>query len=82
MQLWTLPNSGNISVAVAHKVSRHRDVLSDYAAQFKRVVSKLRKNRNRFDLLGSIHNDIQQYHQKNSTNESLLNSENDKLRRT
>ena len=55
--------------------------MSDYGNQLSRVVQKRRANRNRFDLLGSVHNDIQQYHEKNSTKEALLNSENDKLKR-
>jgi hypothetical protein len=62
-------------------VSRHRDVLSDYGSQFKRIVQKQRNNRNRFDLLGSVQNDIQQYHIKNNTSESLLSNESEKLKR-
>ena len=45
------------------------------------MIQKIRKKRNRFDLLGSIQNDIQQYHQKNSTAEAALNKESDKLKR-
>ena len=69
------------TVALQHKVSRHRDVLSDYYSQFKRAKEKSRATKNRVDLLGSVRNDIEAYRNKSYSNEQTLNNENDKLKR-
>merc|ERR1711892_850758 len=66
----------NVSLAVAHKLGRHRDVLADYDNQLRRTKEKHHQAKNRRDLLGSVRHDISQY----QTKMSLLNTENDKLK--
>ena len=75
------PSKESLLVALQHKVSRHRDVLSDYYSQFKRAKEKSRASKNRVDLLGSVRNDIEAYRNKSFSNEQVLNKENDKLKR-
>merc|ERR1711892_993106 len=70
----------NVSLAVAHKLGRHRDVLADYDNQLRRTKGKHHQAKNRRDLLGSVRHDISQYHSQNQTKMSLLNTENDKLK--
>lgn len=68
-----------MTVSLSHKISRHRDVLIDYENQLKRIKLKHSQNKNRFDLMGSIRNDISQYHSQNESKMNLLGAEHEKL---
>ena len=68
-------------MAVSHKLTRHRDVLIDYENQLRRTKEKHHQAKNRRDLLGSVRNDISQYHSQNQSKMSLLNTENEKLKK-
>ena len=70
-----------ILVALSHKISRNRDILMDYENQLKRTKEKHSQNKNRFDLMGSVRNDISQFHSQNQSKMSMMSNENDKLKR-
>ena len=70
-----------ILVALSHKISRNRDILMDYENQLKRTKEKHSQNKNRFDLMGSVRNDISQFHSQNQSKMNMMSNENDKLKR-
>jgi len=69
-----------MTVALSHKISRNRDILMDYENQLKRTKEKHSQNKNRFDLMGSVRNDISQFHSQNQSKLNMMSNENDKLK--
>ncbi|ESO96294.1 hypothetical protein LOTGIDRAFT_207933 [Lottia gigantea] len=53
------------SAALMHTLQRHRDILQDYSHEFQKTQSNITAIREREDLLGSVHRDINAY--KNSS---------------
>ena len=53
----------------------------DYENQLKRTKEKHSQNKNRFDLMGSVRNDISQFHSQNQSKMNMMSNENDKLKR-
>lgn len=53
------------SAALLHTLQRHRDILQDYSHEFHKTQANITAFREREDLLGSIHRDIDAY--KNSS---------------
>ncbi|XP_061595695.1 Golgi SNAP receptor complex member 1-like [Cololabis saira] len=59
------PGASHHNAAVMHTLQRHRDILKDYTHEFQKTKSNFFSLREREDLLGSVHRDIESY--KNST---------------
>lgn len=53
------------SAALLHTLQRHRDILQDYSHEFQKTRTNITALREREDLLGSVHRDINAY--KNSS---------------
>ncbi|KAJ4929705.1 hypothetical protein JOQ06_018727 [Pogonophryne albipinna] len=53
------------NAALMHTLQRHRDILQDYTHEFHKTKSNFFSLREREDLLGSVHRDIESY--KSST---------------
>ncbi|KAM4546388.1 Golgi SNAP receptor complex member 1 [Fundulus heteroclitus] len=59
------PGALSHNAALMHTLQRHRDILQDYAHEFQKTKSNFLTLREREDLLGSVHRDIESY--KSST---------------
>ncbi|XP_024862772.1 Golgi SNAP receptor complex member 1-like isoform X2 [Kryptolebias marmoratus] len=59
------PGASSRNAALMHTLQRHRDILQDYTQEFHKTKSNFFSLREREDLLGSIHRDIESY--KNSS---------------
>ncbi|WAR01961.1 GOSR1-like protein [Mya arenaria] len=58
-------SSASPSAALLHTLKRHRDILQDYSQEFQKTKANITAIREREDLLGSVHRDINAY--KNSS---------------
>ncbi|KAF1378427.1 hypothetical protein PFLUV_G00190440 [Perca fluviatilis] len=59
------PGASSHNAALMHTLQRHRDILQDYTHEFHKTKSNFYSLREREDLLGSVHRDIESY--KSST---------------
>ncbi|KAF7206414.1 transcript variant X1 [Nothobranchius furzeri] len=59
------PGASSQNAALMHTLQRHRDILQDYTHEFHKTKSNFFSLREREDLLGSVHRDIESY--KNSS---------------
>ncbi|KAM9846765.1 Golgi SNAP receptor complex member 1-like [Aulostomus maculatus] len=59
------PGASSRNTALMHTLQRHRDILQDYTQEFHKTKSNFSSLREREDLLGSVHRDIESY--KNSS---------------
>ncbi|XP_032389596.1 Golgi SNAP receptor complex member 1 [Etheostoma spectabile] len=59
------PGASSHNAALMHTLQRHRDILQDYTHEFHKTKSNFHSLREREDLLGSVHRDIESY--KSST---------------
>ncbi|KAK2828206.1 hypothetical protein Q5P01_019240 [Channa striata] len=59
------PGTLSHNAALMHTLQRHRDILQDYTHEFHKTKSNFCTLREREDLLGSVHRDIESY--KSST---------------
>lgn len=50
-------NSG--SAALLHTMQRHREILQDYANEFRKTRSNITQHRQREDLLGDVRRDME-----------------------
>eukprot|EP00914_Ancora_sagittata_P030326 GHVO01060586.1.p1 GENE.GHVO01060586.1~~GHVO01060586.1.p1 ORF type:complete len:159 (+),score=7.15 GHVO01060586.1:3-479(+) len=66
------------SAALLHTLQRHRDILQDYSHEFNKTKANILAYRDREDLLGAVHRDIDAY--KNSSRQDLYLKEHDHLR--
>ncbi|KAL6098786.1 gosr1 [Pungitius sinensis] len=55
------PGASSHNAALMHTLQRHRDILQDYTLEFHKTKSNFFSLREREDLLGSIHRDIESY---------------------
>ncbi|XP_041864749.1 Golgi SNAP receptor complex member 1-like [Melanotaenia boesemani] len=55
------PGSSAHNAALMHTLQRHRDILQDYTHEFHKTKSNFFSLREREDLLGSVHRDIESY---------------------
>uniref|UniRef100_A0A672G5P2 Golgi SNAP receptor complex member 1 n=1 Tax=Salarias fasciatus TaxID=181472 RepID=A0A672G5P2_SALFA len=60
-----IPGGVSHNAALMHTLQRHRDILQDYSHEFHKTKSNFLSLREREDLLGSVHRDIESY--KSST---------------
>ncbi|CAN9501103.1 unnamed protein product [Ophioblennius macclurei] len=60
-----IPGGVSQNAALMHTLQRHRDILQDYSHEFHKTKSNFLSLREREDLLGSVHRDIESY--KSST---------------
>ncbi|KIM32269.1 hypothetical protein M408DRAFT_326891 [Serendipita vermifera MAFF 305830] len=68
------PN-GAPSQSMLHAIQRHRDVLQDYKADFRRTKVNLEHAMDRANLLSNVRNDIQSYKTAHSSTTDALLSE-------
>uniref|UniRef100_A0A3P9IQ94 Golgi SNAP receptor complex member 1 n=1 Tax=Oryzias latipes TaxID=8090 RepID=A0A3P9IQ94_ORYLA len=59
------PGASSHNAALMHTLQRHRDILKDYSHEFYKTKNNFYTLREREDLLGSVHRDIESY--KSST---------------
>eukprot|EP00064_Thunnus_orientalis_P012051 superscaffoldBa00001802_g12085 len=55
------PGASSHNAALMHTLQRHRDILQDYTHEFHKTKSNFFSLREREDLLGSVHRDIESY---------------------
>uniref|UniRef100_A0AAQ4QSL1 Golgi SNAP receptor complex member 1 n=1 Tax=Gasterosteus aculeatus aculeatus TaxID=481459 RepID=A0AAQ4QSL1_GASAC len=55
------PGASSHNAALMHTLQRHRDILQDYTLELHKTKSNFFSLREREDLLGSIHRDIESY---------------------
>uniref|UniRef100_A0A3B4ZWK5 Golgi SNAP receptor complex member 1 n=1 Tax=Stegastes partitus TaxID=144197 RepID=A0A3B4ZWK5_9TELE len=55
------PGVSSHNAALMHTLQRHRDILQDYTHEFHKTKSNFSSLREREDLLGSVHRDIESY---------------------
>ncbi|KAM7398199.1 hypothetical protein PAMA_006209 [Pampus argenteus] len=55
------PGVSSHNAALMHTLQRHRDILQDYTHEFHKTKSNFFSLREREDLLGSVHRDIESY---------------------
>ncbi|KAM4620061.1 Golgi SNAP receptor complex member 1-like [Polymixia lowei] len=55
------PGASSHNAALMHTLQRHRDILQDYTHEFHKTKSNFLRLREREDLLGSVHRDIESY---------------------
>ncbi|KAK9536480.1 hypothetical protein VZT92_006255 [Zoarces viviparus] len=55
------PGASSHNAALMHTLQRHRDILQDYTLEFHKTKSNFFSLREREDLLGSVHRDIESY---------------------
>ncbi|XP_041348639.1 Golgi SNAP receptor complex member 1-like isoform X2 [Gigantopelta aegis] len=70
------------SPALLHTLQRHRDILQDYTHEFQKTEANIAFLREREDLLGSVHRDINSYKNSSGLNRrtDLYLKENDHIR--
>ncbi|XP_046548919.1 Golgi SNAP receptor complex member 1-like isoform X1 [Haliotis rubra] len=70
------------SAALLHTLQRHRDILQDYTHEFQKTEANITSLREREDLLGSVHRDINAYKNSSGLNRrtDLYLKENDHIR--
>ncbi|XP_034034038.1 Golgi SNAP receptor complex member 1-like [Thalassophryne amazonica] len=56
------------NTALTHTLQRHRDILQDYTHEFHKTKSNFLSLREREDLLGSVHRDIESYKSSSQVN--------------
>ncbi|XP_036975113.1 Golgi SNAP receptor complex member 1-like isoform X2 [Acanthopagrus latus] len=55
------PGASSHNAALMHTLQRHRDILQDYTHEFHKTKNNFFSWREREDLLGSVHRDIESY---------------------
>uniref|UniRef100_A0AAX7TR26 Golgi SNAP receptor complex member 1 n=1 Tax=Astatotilapia calliptera TaxID=8154 RepID=A0AAX7TR26_ASTCA len=56
------------NAGLMHTLQRHRDILQDYTHEFHKIKSNFYSLREREDLLGSVHRDIESYKSSSGVN--------------
>ncbi|XP_020491299.1 Golgi SNAP receptor complex member 1 isoform X1 [Labrus bergylta] len=62
------PGSSSHNAALMHTLQRHRDILQDYTHEFHKTKTNFFSLREREDLLGSVHRDIESYKSSSGVN--------------
>ncbi|XP_015229427.1 Golgi SNAP receptor complex member 1-like [Cyprinodon tularosa] len=62
------PGALSHNAALMHTLQRHRDILQDYTHEFHKTKSNFLSLREREDLLGSVHRDIESYKSNSGVN--------------
>ncbi|TMS13976.1 Golgi SNAP receptor complex member 1 [Larimichthys crocea] len=62
------PGTSSQHAALMHTLQRHRDILQDYTHEFHKTKSNFLSLREREDLLGSVHRDIESYKSSSGVN--------------
>ncbi|XP_069396025.1 Golgi SNAP receptor complex member 1-like isoform X2 [Paralichthys olivaceus] len=62
------PGVTSHNAALMHTLQRHRDILQDYTHEFHKTKSNFFSLREREDLLGSVHRDIESYKSSSGVN--------------
>ncbi|XP_037543268.1 Golgi SNAP receptor complex member 1 [Nematolebias whitei] len=62
------PGASSHNAALMHTLQRHRDILQDYTHEFNKTKSNFFSLREREDLLGSVHRDIESYKSSSGVN--------------
>uniref|UniRef100_A0A7N8YGV8 Golgi SNAP receptor complex member 1 n=1 Tax=Mastacembelus armatus TaxID=205130 RepID=A0A7N8YGV8_9TELE len=62
------PGASSHNAALMHTLQRHRDILQDYTHEFHKTKSNFFSLREREDLLGSVHRDIESYKSSSGVN--------------
>ncbi|XP_068600380.1 Golgi SNAP receptor complex member 1-like [Brachionichthys hirsutus] len=62
------PGASSHTAALMHTLQRHRDILLDYTHEFHKTKSNFSSLREREDLLGSVHRDIESYKSSSGLN--------------
>uniref|UniRef100_A0A3Q3WDG2 Golgi SNAP receptor complex member 1 n=1 Tax=Mola mola TaxID=94237 RepID=A0A3Q3WDG2_MOLML len=62
------PGASSHNAGLMHTLQRHRDILQDYTHEFHKTKSNFFSLREREDLLGSIHRDIESYKSSSGVN--------------
>uniref|UniRef100_A0A3Q0SNJ2 Golgi SNAP receptor complex member 1 n=1 Tax=Amphilophus citrinellus TaxID=61819 RepID=A0A3Q0SNJ2_AMPCI len=62
------PGASSHNAALMHTLQRHRDILQDYTHEFHKTKSNFYSLREREDLLGSVHRDIESYKSSSGVN--------------
>ncbi|KAM8899831.1 Golgi SNAP receptor complex member 1-like isoform 1-T1 [Spinachia spinachia] len=78
------PGASSHNAALMHTLQRHRDILQDYTLEFHKTKSNFFSLREREDLLGSIHRDIESYKSSagvNNRKTELILKEHEHLRK-
>ncbi|PWA23170.1 hypothetical protein CCH79_00002374 [Gambusia affinis] len=68
------PGALSHNAALMHTLQRHRDILQDYTHEFYKTKSNFLSLREREDLLGSVHRDIESYKNGSGVNNRSSNS--------
>ncbi|XP_050934422.1 Golgi SNAP receptor complex member 1 isoform X2 [Lates calcarifer] len=79
------PGISSHNAALMHTLQRHRDILQDYTHEFHKTKNNFFSLREREDLLGSVHRDIESYKSSSGVNNrktELFLKEHEHLRRT
>lgn len=63
-----IPGGVSHNAALMHTLQRHRDILQDYTHEFHKTKSNFFSLREREDLLGSVHRDIESYKSSSGVN--------------
>ncbi|XP_072231287.1 Golgi SNAP receptor complex member 1-like isoform X2 [Leuresthes tenuis] len=77
------PGTSSQNAALMHTLQRHRDILQDYTHEFHKTRNNFVSLREREDLLGSVHRDIESYKSSSGVNNrrtELLLKESEHLR--
>ncbi|XP_056910903.1 Golgi SNAP receptor complex member 1-like [Takifugu flavidus] len=62
------PGAALHNAGLMHTLQRHRDILQDYTQEFHKIKSNFCSLREREDLLGSVHRDIESYRNNSGVN--------------
>ncbi|CAG08841.1 unnamed protein product, partial [Tetraodon nigroviridis] len=62
------PGAGQHNAGLLHTLKRHRDILQDYTHEFHKTKSNFHSLREREDLLGSVHRDIESHRNNSGVN--------------
>uniref|UniRef100_A0A3Q2UZG1 Golgi SNAP receptor complex member 1 n=1 Tax=Haplochromis burtoni TaxID=8153 RepID=A0A3Q2UZG1_HAPBU len=62
------PGVSSHNAGLMHTLQRHRDILQDYTHEFHKIKSNFYSLREREDLLGSVHRDIESYKSSSGVN--------------
>uniref|UniRef100_A0A3B4GK05 Golgi SNAP receptor complex member 1 n=1 Tax=Pundamilia nyererei TaxID=303518 RepID=A0A3B4GK05_9CICH len=62
------PGASSHNAGLMHTLQRHRDILQDYTHEFHKIKSNFYSLREREDLLGSVHRDIESYKSSSGVN--------------
>ncbi|KAF7656782.1 hypothetical protein LDENG_00036290 [Lucifuga dentata] len=68
MAEYTNTQGASHNAALRHTLQRHRDILQDYTHEFHKTKSNFLSLREREDLLGSVHRDIESYKSSSGVN--------------